>query len=352
MSRNKNSKLTLFENDDDDNDELTSVFDKALKKKQFQGEKGKMLFELQKSINNSDLRFTLDKKFKDDVLYKKLPQSVKEMTSNASQSKDYSYNMMDIPLTQNDEIVIERNKNLSILSSLLTNTEYLNHKPKETNVKKLLMKRYDPQLNLGDSGVSIIKEDKAQLSSELIKKDNVIRLEKGVEVFKAPLPNEYLNKHQKELKKKIKEQQLKEKMNEINDNMNGEVRINYDKWKETIKATPASFNLFDSNNEEQKVPLSSTKPLESPRNEQVTTTRTLTKEITEKVKAKKLLQNKTRREKRKEKVKSIKEKAIEKEQLLNDDYKSFIQDKYGNEKGNEYLKYIELINNKKNKANH
>lgn len=357
MSLNKNKAINLFDDDDEDGDgiDLTSAFDKALKKKQFQGEKGRVLFELQKSINNSDHRFTLDKKFKGDVSYRQLPQSVKETTSKVSQSKDYSYNMMNTALTQDEEIKTERNKNLSILSTLLTNTEYLNYKPKELNTKKLMIKRYDPQLNLGDSGASLIKEEQPKLKA--IKEENVIKLEKGVEVFNAPLPNPYLSKHKKEMKRREKEFKMKEKMNEINDNMNGEVSINYDKWKSTIKSTSTSFNLFGDNNDGKEIEKESVYNAESDtlqlKKEKVDNApikkRTLIKkeeELTEKEKGKRLLRNKTKREKKKEKMKSLKEKELEAQELLNNEYESLIKDQYGMEKGEEYLKYINMIKKK------
>ena len=73
----KKPKRKIFEDsDDEENNNLTENFDNALKKKQFLGEKGKYLFNLQNTYL-SDSRFKLDNKFKGDIDIKKLPSNLK-----------------------------------------------------------------------------------------------------------------------------------------------------------------------------------------------------------------------------------------------------------------------------------
>ena len=60
-----------------DSEDLTYGFEKALNKKQFQGEKGKMLLRLKNTYVN-DSRFKLDSKFKNDINYNKLPSELKD----------------------------------------------------------------------------------------------------------------------------------------------------------------------------------------------------------------------------------------------------------------------------------
>ena len=55
------------------------------------------------------------------------------------------------------------------------------------------------------------------------------------------------------MKKREKEKLLNKAINEINDNMNGEVIINYERWKNSIKdSKQESFNLFGDSEEPKK----------------------------------------------------------------------------------------------------
>lgn len=343
----KNKKI-LFSDDEDNSEELKANFDRALNKKQFTGEKGKMLLELQNTYN-TDSRFRIDKKFKDDISYKKLPSSVKAQLSNKTQdSREFSYDNKE-PEIKDEEILHEKNKNLSILSSVLPNSAYLDHKKKEVSVKHYMIKRFDPLLNLGESAVNPIKVEEEKKEK---KEDNKVRLEKGVKVFNDPLLNPiYENKHQKELKKREKEKLLNKAINEINDNMNGEVIINYERWKNSIKNSEVgSFNLFgDEQPKEEKKETIIVEETKEKSNEE---------EEEKKKDEKQLLKQKRKREKQKEKMKIQKEKEKEKKQkqLENEEkiakeYKNDLQERYGEEKANNYFKYIEMIREKSKKRN-
>ena len=350
----KNKKI-LFSDDEDEEEQekMKDNFERALNKKQFQGEKGKLLFDLQKAYA-SDSRFKIDDKFKDDISYRKLPSSIKsQIKSKAKETNEFSYNNVD-KQPKDKELLNEKHKNLNILSSVLPTSVYLEHKPKETNTKHLLVKRFDPLLSLGDSAVEPEKyiESKNKMNNK--KEDNKIKLEKGVRMFKEPLLNPiYENKYQKEMKKKEKERMINKAINEINDNMNGEVIIDYDKWKKGIQnKEEKEFKLFDDG----ATLISSEK-------------KSLTKEIIKKeikednkvneniVDDKKLLKKKIKREKLKEKQKKQKEiekekkiKQKEKEEQIISEYKNEVTEKYGKEKANNYFRYIEMIRDK-NKNN-
>ena len=342
-------KKILFSDDEDNSEELKANFEKALNKKQFVGEKGKMLLELQNTYN-TDSRFRIDKKFKDDISIKKLPSSVKaQLYTKAKDSKEYSYDNKE-PEIKDEEILQEKNKNLSILSSVLPNSAYLDHKKKEVSVKHYMIKRFDPLLNLGESAVNPIKVEEANKEK---KEDNKIKLEKGVKVFNEPLLNPiYENKHQKEMKKREKEKLLNKAINEINDNMNGEVIINYERWKNSIKdSKQESFNLF-GDSEEPKKDEKKEEEKEEVKKEKVS----VQKEENEKDE-KQLLKQKRKREKQKDKMKKQKEKEKEKKQKQREneekiamEYKNDLQERYGEEKANNYFKYIEMIREKSKKG--
>ena len=91
-------------------DDLTLGFEKALNKKQFQGEKGKILLKLQNSYLN-DPRFKIDSKFKDDVNYKKLPSDIKESSNTKKDLFDYEDKEIE---ADDEDIELEKNINLLI----------------------------------------------------------------------------------------------------------------------------------------------------------------------------------------------------------------------------------------------
>ena len=124
------------QNNDNKNqkDDLTLGFERALNKKQFQGEKGKMLLKLQNSYLN-DSRFILDSKFKNDINYNKLPSELKETSNSKKDLFDYA----DFGEEAEDEdIELEKKKNMAILAQILPNSAFLEHKSiDKPNYKKI-----------------------------------------------------------------------------------------------------------------------------------------------------------------------------------------------------------------------
>ena len=366
MSDTKPKHKNILFNDDDNsiNDEeehkkMSEHFDKALNKKHFAGKKGKMLLELQ-STYMTDPRFVLDKKFGNDVQFKKLPNVLKnelrqQMRSN---EKEFNYNDTNINNNEQDELIInEKNKNLSILSSVIPAKEYLEHKPKETQTKKLLMKRFDPLLCLGSCNIQPIEIEKEKKDNN--KDDNKIKLEKGVKVFNDALKNPIYDKRKKkEMKKREKEKLMNKMINEINDNMNGEVVVNCDIWKQSIQdKAKGEFKLFGGGDEDGKC----NKGEEIKKEER----KEIEKEKVEKsdIKGEKKSDkdeegdgkvNKKKKEKegnKKQKLLEMKRKREEQNQKMQDLYETDLTERFGEEKANNYIKYINLINEKKKKKN-
>ena len=132
---------------DDDNFEL------ALKKKQFEGSKGKMLLELQKTYKGDD-RFKFDNKFSNDIEVNRISYGLKELTDVFDRTKDDFKKSVPSKiknkgiLTIEDQLKEEKQKNISILSRIISNEEFLSIRPK-TNHQSLIIKRFDPLLNIG-----------------------------------------------------------------------------------------------------------------------------------------------------------------------------------------------------------
>ncbi len=174
-----------------DNDDLTYGFEKALRKKQFEGEKGSILLKLQNSYAN-DSRFKLDSKFKNDIEYNKLPDSIKE--NNKKHIDNYNYEEISNE-AQDEDIELEKKKNLSLLAELLPNSAFLDRKSMNKPTNKLVQKRFDPTLNLGIAAVDPIKVEKIKKEE---KPKNIVKLEKGVKVFTDKDEMELYNKYYNE----------------------------------------------------------------------------------------------------------------------------------------------------------
>lgn len=358
-AKKKKKKVLTF--DSEGEEPLEDNFNKALSKNQFVGEKGKMLLDLQTTYKN-DSRFKIDKKFKGDISFQKLPSSLKsEIKTNLKKTNDFEYKDRTNEKAS-EEIQNEKNKNLSILSSVLPASAYLDHNPKEKSYKHVIVKRFDPDLNLGDYNVTPI-EKKEDLKS---KDDNVVKLEKGVEVFNEPLKNPiYQSKHQKQMKKREKEKMINKVINEINDNMNGEVIVNYDVFKKTIQESKQNggFKLFGGSEDESKK--EETQKISSEKNTEKNTEKKKKEDkdyekteenIDHEENEKEMLKRKKKREKKKEKQKVKKEKEKEKktkkqekEEEIEKKYISHLTEEFGDEKTQKYLKYIGMVRDKNKK---
>jgi hypothetical protein len=244
------SKITnIFENTSEgEEQEDYDVFERALKKKQFEGKKGHLLMELQTSYKN-DQRFLLDKKFKDDVDTRKVSGTVKQMTHAFDKDKRanfYSHIKVSNKIEVKDqEIVDEKNKNMSILSQVISNSEFLGTvQPKKySNPKNFLIKRFDPRLNMGKD--LVIKEDKSVLAKE--NSHNTIKLQKGMKSLNEDnmLPADMIST----LKKKEKEKNIEKAMNDLHNQLEPKVEIKFDSWKSIVNKQEEKsnmvFTLFD-----------------------------------------------------------------------------------------------------------
>jgi hypothetical protein len=366
-TENNEEKKNKLKKEDED---LTFGFERALNKSQFQGEKGKMLLKLQNTYVN-DSRFKLDSKFKDDLNYNKLPSELKENKKN-----DYfNYEEMDKE-AKDEDIEFEKKKNMSILAEILPNSAFLEHKSIDKPTNKLLIKRYDPKLKLGDASVEAIKVEKKKKKE---KEKNLVRLEKGVQIFNDKNDMELYNKYNdiNKMKKREKEKLYSDTINRINDEMNQEIIVNYDSWKKGIlEKTDNNFSLFGSNNAnnnntnnnnnfslfgDNKNGIADNQNSNAEyksndlNNKNINNDKVVKKEKTEK----EILRKKKKREKeklrrkekeriKKAKIKHKKEKMRKKMEMIDKEYESELIKEFGEEKASNYLRYIEMIREKKN----
>ena len=347
-------------------DDLTLGFEKALNKKQFQGEKGKILLKLQNSYLN-DPRFKIDSKFKDDVNYKKLPSDIKESSNTKKDLFDYEDKEIE---ADDEDIELEKKKNMAILAQILPNSAFLEHKSVDKPINKLIIKRFDPELQLGNAGVEVIKNDKKD------NKENkgLIKLEKGVKILDDRNDIELINKYYKygetdinKMKKAEKEKLISDTINRINDEMNQEIKVNYDMWKKGIQEkNDNTFSLFGN-------PTNNSNNLNNETKNDDDNNNNIIKEKEQNIDnnddkkvldEKEILRRKKRREKqkmkkkekqriKKEKLKLKKEKLEKKIEEQNEQYKNELIQEFGEEKTKKYINYINMIkehtNPKKNK---
>ena len=350
-------------------DDLTFGFEKALNKKQFQGEKGKILLKLQNSYLN-DPRFKIDSKFKDDVNYKKLPSDIKESSNTKKDLFDYEDKEIE---ADDEDIELEKKKNMAILAQILPNSAFLEHKSVDKPINKLIIKRFDPELQLGNAGVEVIKNDKKD-KKENKENKGLIKLEKGVKILDDRNDIELINKYYKygetdinKMKKKEKEKLISDTINRINDEMNQEIKVNYDMWKKGIQEkNDNTFSLFGN-------PINNSNNLNNETKDDDDNSNNIIKEKEQNIDnnddkkvldEKEILRKKKKREKqkmkkkekqrlKKEKLKLKKEKLEKKIEEQNEQYKNELIQEFGEEKTKKYINYINMIkehtNQKKNK---
>ena len=363
-NKQPSTKIINLFSDNDSNDEdnenrekeedLTYGFERALNKKQFEGEKGKLLLQLQNSYVN-DKRFILNSTFKDDINYKKLPSYLKE-SKNAN---NFEYEEID-PEAEDENIELEKKRNMSILAEILPNSAFLEHKSIDKPTNKLIIKRFDPGLQLGGAGVEAIKnEKKSKNNNGGVEKNekNFVKLEKGVQIFNdkndMELYNKYNDKYNdiNKMKKKEKEKLISDTINRINDDMNQEIKVNYDSWKKGIlEKVDNNFSLFGNNtnnisnmsNDDTKVV---EKKVENEGGGEENEEELLKKK---KRREKNKLRKKEKRRLKKEKEKIKKEKIRKKMEEIDKKYQEELIKEHGEDKANKYLQYIEMIKDKKN----
>lgn len=145
----------FFNLNDNAGDSEDDNFEIALKKRQFEGNKGEMLLELQKTYKG-DQRFKLDNKFMNDIDINKVSNGIKELTDVFDRKSEDKIkpivskkNKKNETITIEEELKREKQRNISILSQIISNEEFLSIKPKTTNHQSLIIKRFDPLLNIG-----------------------------------------------------------------------------------------------------------------------------------------------------------------------------------------------------------
>ena len=362
----------LFSDSDSDNDnieeknlkrqkeeeDLTFGFERALNKKQFRGEKGQMLLKLQNSYVN-DSRFKLDSKFKNDINFNRLPTELRDSKKNDL----FNYEEIDKE-AKDEDIELEKKKNLSILAEILPGSAFLEHKSIDKPTNKLIIKRFDPKLKLGNASVEAIKVEKKNKKE---KEKNLVKLEKGIQIFNDKNDMELYNKYNdiNKMKKREKEKLYNETINRINDEMNQEIIVNYDSWKKGIlEKTDNNFSLFGENNE--KVKENNFSLFGNDNNEENNNSDKKNSENCEKKKEKtekEKLRKKRKREKekfkkkekeriRKAKIKHKKEKIKKKMEALNKEYEEYLINEFGEEKAKNNLKYIDMIQKFKQNKKH
>lgn len=206
-------------NENDDNFHVDIRFENKI----YDSKKGKLLLELQKTFKG-DERFKLGKKFKNDVEFEKLPNSVKlankDLEFELEENEDEKFQSQK---NKKNSIEIEKDSQINILKALFPKERIKNdQKTKNNTSKNLIIPRFDP--TKPQTNELIVKE--TPKIAEKIKKGKKIGIDSGVDKKKKNLL-----KADSILKKTIHKNEKKSEKAKVVKN------INYEAWKTLTQKT-------------------------------------------------------------------------------------------------------------------
>jgi hypothetical protein len=367
MSKIKDEEFFGFNHTSDtiENEEIERI-NKATHKNQFSGKKGQMLHELQKSYKN-DTRFGIGKVFKGDIDIKKVPESLR-LVSNAFDSSDKNFHSKKQENNhikeENSTYIEEKNKNLQVLSTVLSNKDFLSTPKRIYNdPRNFIIKRYDPVLKIGQS----LLKNKVEEKKIPEKDEKIIKLEKGVDPFPIKdikgdiFTNKMDSKSIKKMKKREKEKVLNTVINEVNSGLEPTVEIKLDTFKKISKGegtNKITFNLFGpskSDEDDQEINSTEMKNEEIPlikKEKKKLDKEPLTEEELlkrKRLKEKKLDKKKEKTIKNKELKQAEKEREQEKDIKVESKLRKNMLKEFDQTKVSDYMKYINMIKDSKGK---
>ena len=99
---------------------------------------------------------------------------------------------------------------MAILAQILPNSAFLEHKSIDKPINKLIIKRFDPELKLGNAGVDVIQNEKKEKKKGKEEK-GLVKLEKGVQILNDRDDIELINKYNKYGESDINKMKKREK---------------------------------------------------------------------------------------------------------------------------------------------
>ena len=337
----KGKRITFNDSDEEKKEKYDPMhdmnFEKALRKNNiFSGKEGRMMFELQQQAKG-DQRFGLTKSFKGDMNKEQVSKSLKSITDAFDEEGSNTKTIEKKGKKDNkiyyeeEEIKNESRNNLSLLSSMLPNSEFLNMNTTKKQVKAsdLVVKRFDPFLGIGVN----LQIENSDSEDELVSKIHTSKLNKG---FAPLIQKEVVNKNNTKQSKQSNDKELANVINHIQDKelKQTKVEVNFDFFrgltnKETKPTTKNESIKKEMIQEKQSKQMSKEDKEEAER---------------------RLLQKKRRKEELAEKRNS--EKAKEKEKLVRQDKlvrKKLSKDGVTEDKIDNYMRMISLVTEKKYK---
>lgn len=319
--RTKSQKITFNDSDEEEAPykiEEDNNFDRALRKNDiFKGKEGRMMFELQQT-GKGDSRFMLNKSFKGDMNTDQVSKSLKNVTD-----------AFDVPTDkmqyEPEKIKGETNNNLHLLSSILSNSEFLsiNTQRKGYKPNDLIVKRFDPLLGLGKEMIIPAEEQKEKSNIHTTK------LQKGY----APLMKKEYDQLPQTSSKDRRDKDLSEVINHIQEKelKDVKVEVNYNFFKSMTKQKTGN----DINENQKEITVH--KPIvEAPH------------EKKEKVLSDEALLKKKRRKELEKQAKQIeKETKVKIEEKKDRKFKNRLLQDFDSEKVDNYLRMINLVSQKK-----